>query len=251
MTKRWIALVTLALLFLSVLAQPVAPENAVPLPVVCLDPGHGAADPGATNGDLQEKEINLDVAYKVKELLEADGYSVVMTRSDDSNPTNEERFTTANSAGASVLVSIHTNSVLNNADTADGSMALYFKKDDMALAQTMREVLYADLRGTAEGAGIVFRDFGLEKFAARILMSSNMPATIAEPVCMSHPQEATWLSTQLFLDPGKVANPDCVDCRRAEIAESIHGAIVLYLEQGAPGDDNVGGRPCDNPPCGK
>ena len=251
MTKRWIALVTVSLLFLSILAQPVAPQEVIPVPVVCLDPGHGGADPGATNGDLQEKEINLDVAYKVKELLEADGYSVVMTRSDDSNPTNEERYTTANSAGASVLVSIHTNSVLKNADTVDGSMALYFKTDDMALAQIMREELYANLRGTAEGEGIVFRDFGLEKFAARILMSSNMPATIAEPVCMSHLQEAIWLSTQVFSDLGNVVNPDCVDCRRAKIAKSIHGAIVLYLEQGAPGDDNRGGPPCDSPPCGK
>ena len=57
---------------------------------VCLDPGHGGSDPGAINEDfnLYESEINLDVSYGLKRLLEGGGAEVVMTREDDSFKTN-------------------------------------------------------------------------------------------------------------------------------------------------------------------
>ena len=208
--------------------------------VICLDAGHGGSDPGATNGDLEEKDINLDVAYRLKTLLEADGATVVLTRADDAYKSNSERYTAANSAQASVFVSVHTNSVLQNADTADGSMALYFKKTDPPLAQAIGDALYAGLSPRAQEAGITFRDWGLVKFASRILMSSDMPATIAEPVCMSHPLEAQWLASSVNLvDADGVVlldalgnptpNPECVDCRREEIAQALYQGIVTYL----------------------
>jgi N-acetylmuramoyl-L-alanine amidase len=54
--------------------------------VVLLDPGHGGEDPGAVsdyNKDVKESVINLNIAKRVKELLESQGYTVKMTRSED------------------------------------------------------------------------------------------------------------------------------------------------------------------------
>jgi len=61
-----------------------------PKPVVVLDPGHGGPDPGATYrfsdlGLLLEKTITLDVALRVKRLLEAKGVRVVLTRDRDTD----------------------------------------------------------------------------------------------------------------------------------------------------------------------
>lgn len=53
--------------------------------VIILDPGHGGLDSGAVglSGTL-EKELNLDIAMKVRDILVFNGYTVVMTRTDDS-----------------------------------------------------------------------------------------------------------------------------------------------------------------------
>ena len=53
--------------------------------VVVLDPGHGGEDPGATSmySGAKEKDLNLAIAFKFKELLEKAGYTVIMTRTED------------------------------------------------------------------------------------------------------------------------------------------------------------------------
>lgn len=65
-----------------------------------------------------------------------------------------------NNEGATILVSVHTNSTSD--PTMDGSLALYFHKDDKVLAQAIYDVLYP-LRDTAPDPGN-FTDFGLDRF---------------------------------------------------------------------------------------
>jgi len=65
-------------------AVPVAKKPDPPKPVVVLDPGHGGPDPGAV-GYVVEKEVTLDVALRVKRILEARGVRVVLTRDRDTD----------------------------------------------------------------------------------------------------------------------------------------------------------------------
>ncbi len=96
---------------------------------ICIDPGHGGSDPGAINNEfgLFESTINLDVSYGLKWLLENEGAEVVLTRTDDSYKDNNDRYTFCNSEAATILISIHTNSVV---DPSGVPMALYFPDDD-------------------------------------------------------------------------------------------------------------------------
>ncbi len=59
---------------------------------VVLDPGHGGSDAGAANGtySLKEKDQTLDVAYRLKALLEASGATVYMTRTGDQTLSNND-----------------------------------------------------------------------------------------------------------------------------------------------------------------
>jgi len=52
---------------------------------IVLDAGHGGEDPGATSkfSDLKEKDLNLKLALKTKDLFEKAGYKVIMTRTED------------------------------------------------------------------------------------------------------------------------------------------------------------------------
>ena len=65
-----------------------------------LDPGHGGRDPGATGiAGLREKDVNLRLARLLERRLEAEGFDVVLTRSDDRTLNLEERTAIAESAG--------------------------------------------------------------------------------------------------------------------------------------------------------
>ena len=76
--------------------------------VVVLDPGHGGRDPGLLTGQGLEKAIDLDIALAVRKILRKNArLKVVLTREKDLALTLDERAAAANSAGASVFVSIH------------------------------------------------------------------------------------------------------------------------------------------------
>lgn len=77
---------------------------------IVVDAGHGGRDPGAIgkNG-LREKDVNLDIAKRVCNLLRAAGAQVVMTRSDDTFIPLSERAQIANQSGADLFISIHSN----------------------------------------------------------------------------------------------------------------------------------------------
>ncbi|MEJ2182978.1 MAG: N-acetylmuramoyl-L-alanine amidase [Nitrospirota bacterium] len=78
---------------------------------VVLDPGHGGKDPGAIGpGRLMEKDVVLDVARRVKHILERrKHYEVFLTRDGDRFLSLEERTVLANKKGADLFVSVHAN----------------------------------------------------------------------------------------------------------------------------------------------
>jgi N-acetylmuramoyl-L-alanine amidase len=200
---------------------------------ICLDPGHGGIDPGAVNGEygLLESDINLDISHGLKLLLEDVGAQVVMTRMDDSYLENYDRYTFCNEQKATILVSIHTNSVVY--PEWDGAMALYFRphEDDKLLAGAIYEVMYPLLRETAPDPE-AFHSYGLDWFASGVLLRSDMPAAMMEPLFMSFPLEAELLQISMFSDYAQSEiNPDCqeFDCRRGQIAQAIFEGILNYF----------------------
>ena len=85
------------IIFISLLFSMIdknASDNAIHniLPVtICVDPGHGGKDGGAIYGAYVEKDINLEISLKLKDILVHMGYNVVLTRTSDYHlPINEE-----------------------------------------------------------------------------------------------------------------------------------------------------------------
>jgi N-acetylmuramoyl-L-alanine amidase len=204
---------------------------------VCLDPGHGGSDPGAVNAGfgLEESNINLDVSYGLQWLLEQEGAAVVMTRTGDEYLTNSDRYTFCNAEEATILISVHTNSVVN--PEWDGSMTLYAPSRDPDLAQAIHERLYPYLRDTAPEGVEEFRDFGLDHFASGVLFKCDMPAAMMEPLFMSHPAEAALLVQPIFEgSPADGPGPNCASftCRRGQIARAILEGVLNYYDGGVP-----------------
>jgi N-acetylmuramoyl-L-alanine amidase len=89
--------------------QPAPPQPA--LPIIVLDPAHGGTDTGARgeNG-LAEKDVVLQIARTLQAQLLNYGYRVVLTRSDDSDPSYDERAALANAYRNAVFIAIHVGS---------------------------------------------------------------------------------------------------------------------------------------------
>ena len=74
---------------------------------ICLDPGHGGSDSGATKGSRKEKDDVLKLCLAVKPLVEAQGIGVVLTRTGDTEPTINTRCKTANDQKCDYFLSVH------------------------------------------------------------------------------------------------------------------------------------------------
>jgi N-acetylmuramoyl-L-alanine amidase len=91
------------------LVRPHRVPNVGKLQTVVLDPGHGGYDRGQVCRYGYEKDFALDVARKLRPLLQAKGLRVIMTREGDYFVPLEVRAQIANGARDSIFVSIHFN----------------------------------------------------------------------------------------------------------------------------------------------
>ena len=182
---------------------------------VVLDPGHGGTDSGAVNTKygLTEKEQTLDVAKRLKVLLEVDGCTVYMTRTSNSQTlSNNDRYTYANTTGARVLISIHMNG--STSPSTDYTTTLFGKwRKDKELANTIFGSLSA--LPAANGTGTIATRTPYS-FASGVLLKSNMPATIAETVFITSDREGQLLSNG-------------TGARQQQIAQALRVGIEDYL----------------------
>ena len=127
---------------------------------VVLDPGHGGHDQGSSGPTgLLEKELVLDVALRLGELISANlGSEVVYTRSDDHFVPLETRTKMANESKADLFVSIHANSSVVRSVSGVETYYLSFTTSKEALDVAARE------NATSERSVFELRDL-LQKIA--------------------------------------------------------------------------------------
>ena len=146
---------------------------------VVLDPGHGGYDNGAKAArGLNEKMLTLDVARRVKPLLEARGYHVVMTRNSDVFIPLGGRTGISNANADAAFVSIHCNWA--NRRSANGVEAYYYNPRSAPLASNiLREI--AGCYGS-HSRGVKFARY-------YVLHHNERPATLLELGFISNGKE--------------------------------------------------------------
>ena len=178
----------------------------------CLDPGHGGTDPGAVRGALVEKELNLDLALRVRALLDPTLYNVTLTRSDNNTTLgNSARAQICNASSAQLVLSIHLNASTD--PTVDYAWFFYGKpQKDKAFAATM-DANYKILN--TSGTGLLIHK-AITNFANGTLLKSNAPAALAEGLFMSNTNERTLLAAT------------DASSRRQQIAEQLAAGIKVF-----------------------
>jgi N-acetylmuramoyl-L-alanine amidase len=176
--------------------------------LVVIDAGHGGEDPGSRgyeNGAaiLNEKEVNLDVALRLRDMLTAAGVRLYMIRTEDVTIPLYDRQDTANLLEASLYVSIHNNSYTNSRPS--GTEVHYHGKDDppmdgisaRQLAENLQSTLVAEL-------GLANRGTKVSPELA-VLRRTVMPAVIIEGAFISNPGDLSHMTTDDFREKYAVA----------------------------------------------
>jgi N-acetylmuramoyl-L-alanine amidase len=171
-----------------IIATAKGPDGALRNKTIFIDPGHGGNDPGAIGpNDEYEKEFTLDISLRLGKLLTAQGAQVVYARTDDSNPTLQERVEMSAKAKASLFVSVHINSFFHS--FAHGTETYYFKSEDKPLA----EAIHPEVMKVTQG-----KNNGLKRARLYVLRNSSMPAVLIEPLFLTNKDELAKLKTPEF-----------------------------------------------------
>lgn len=196
---------------------------------VVLDAGHGGEDSGAVSpGRLMEKQVVLDITRRVRALLLARGYQVLLTRHDDRFLELDERPRRAGQWRADVFISIHANSGSASAvgtETFALSLPGYLSTNQAAGTAVSREVhpgnafnqanisvAYAIHHALIQQNDLT--DRGLRRARFAVLKNAPCPAALVEVGFLTHAQEGARLAKTEY---------------RAAMALSIATGIDNYL----------------------
>lgn len=169
---------------------------------VVIDSGHGGNDPGKIGiNDAREKDVNLQIAQKVKTLLEEKGIKVVMTREDDSTlakdtDTNKKvqdmkaRVELINDSAPDIAVSIHQNSYQD--ERVHGAQVFYYahSEEGEKAAIIMQKALLAVDKDNHRQAK--------EDNTYYLLKRTEVPTIIVECGFLSNQEEADKLVTEEY-----------------------------------------------------
>jgi len=173
----------------------------VPAPyIIAVDPGHGGSetsdpnqpwDPGVVVGNIEEKNITLDVAFRLRALLQGERVKVVMTRTSDRYLDIPQRWAIAHAAGARMFVSLHVNA-FDGDSSINGETIFYPKPESLPFAQAIDAALAERLQPYQ------IADDGVAA-KPELWVRSDIPTATVEPAYLTNPREMGLLQQSDFL----------------------------------------------------
>ncbi|MGB9475628.1 MAG: N-acetylmuramoyl-L-alanine amidase [Candidatus Udaeobacter sp.] len=155
---------------------------------VVIDAGHGGYDRGGIPGQrVSEKDMTLDVAQRLKKVLAANGYRVVMTRDSDVFVPLGTRVAITNSYPNAIFVSVHFNSAKRSG--AGGIETYFYSRESLPLASAIHYYV-------AGGAPSSNRN--VRRRGYFVLRKTNVPAVLVECGFLTNPTEAALAQTASY-----------------------------------------------------
>lgn len=162
---------------------------------IVLDAGHGGDDVGALGpaGEkgATESDLNLALAYALKQKLESKGAKVILTRTDDSLLLLDDRAELIRSYYPDLCISLHHNSVARESDysKATGTLTLYSRETSAPLAKMLSNRI-------SFGTGIVNK--GANTQSLNVCRDYRFPCVLLECGFVCNPQEYELLLTENY-----------------------------------------------------
>src|SRR6267154_4416813 len=166
----------------SAAARGSAAQSGSSATAVVIDAGHGGFDRGGIPGQrIPGKEMTLDVAQRLKALLAASGYRVIMTRDSDVFVPLPTRVSIANSYRNAIFVCIHFNATQRRG--ASGIETYFYSRDSLPLASAVHYYV----TGGAPSA-----NRGVRRRGYYVLRKTAIPAVLVECGFLTNPTEAAY-----------------------------------------------------------
>ena len=215
---------------------------------IVIDPGHGGKDPGAVGFGLKEKNIVLNVAKKIKKILEAKkSYEVFLTRDNDVSISLEERTAIANTKEADLFLSIHVNAhseknirgvetfflnlathteamrvaALENATSTHNMsemqniLAELMQNEKINESSQLAQFVQRNMVKGLKKEKFYVKDLGVKQAPFYVLIGAEMPAILAEISFITNPKEAKLMKSEKYLQA---------------IAKQIVAGVLSYVE---------------------
>jgi hypothetical protein len=213
--------------------------------VIAIDPGHGGSptsdptqlwDPGVVVGAVMEKEITLDLAFRLRTLLQKERVKVVLTRTTDTYVEISERWNRVHASGARMFVSLHVNA-FDGDPTINGAAVFYPKTDSLPFAQSIDTGLAQALsRFQIQDDGVVAKP--------ELWVHSDIPTATVEPAYLTNPRERSLLLQNDFRDAiamgvyqGMLAADPQIDQTRIQIDHAEAAAAAQRQAESASAAD--------------
>lgn len=181
--------------------------------IVVIDPACGGSDLGYTAENILEKDINLQIARKLKEKLDGSDIKAYYTRMDDVNPSKEDRTALGNETRADMYIRIQLSA--SEDSSVYGTSAVYNGDyfipgfGNVELADFLEREVVTAIKGKA--VGLVEAE--KEEYTLR---QSVIPAAAVNVGYITNKQEAALLSREEYID---------------KIAAGIYNAIIKVYEE--------------------
>lgn len=201
-----ILLITASILTSVFVNDAVTTSNSVSLtyrPTIVIDPGHGGEDGGAiTSNNIPEKNINLSISLKLRDLFQSNGFNVIMTRETDTDLSNGDdhakrtdinnRVDIFNSSQDNIVISIHQNKFTQS--QYNGTQIFYSDNvdDSKNLAECVRQSVVTLLQPDNTR---LCKEVGSEIY---ILDNSQVPSILVECGFLSNEKEAKMLQSDEY-----------------------------------------------------
>ncbi len=158
-----------------------APQEVIPLYSVMLDAGHGGEEVSATHFGVDEKTVTLPIALKTGQLLEAAGFAVSYTRTEDVKVTLQERVDMANDQAVDIFISIHANAFPTNPDIA-GIETYYLYEGEGG--KDLASAIQTNLMDATDAA-----NRGIKAAGYYVVTHTLMPAVLSELGFLTNEEE--------------------------------------------------------------
>lgn len=203
--------------------------------IIVIDPGHGGKDSGAIGNGFMEKEIVLQISNQLSEKLRALGYTVYMTRTNDTFIELKDRTKFANNKEADLFISVHANSIPKTSDPngAQGietyflsptrsersmrvaalenseemeemgqygklSFLSFLNKEKIIASNKLAIDLQKGMLGNLRKQFPNVHDNGVREAPFWVLVGAQMPAVLLEVGYISHPDESVRIAEDKY-----------------------------------------------------
>ncbi len=203
--------------------------------IIVIDPGHGGKDSGAVGNGFMEKEIVLNISRQLADKLREQGYTVHMTRNNDTFIELKDRTKFANTKEADLFISVHANSIPKTADPngAQGietyflsptrsersmrvaavenseemeemgqygklSFLSFLNKEKIIASNKLAIDLQKGMLGSLRKQFAGIHDNGVREAPFWVLVGAQMPAVLLEVGYISHPEESQKIADEKY-----------------------------------------------------